>query len=330
MIMYQDLYTSILKENAIESIELKIISGYASPSFLERVLKDFPKLKISLYIGMTDEGISFNNHFKFREIQMRTDTLIFYQSNKLNGLSPTHIKVYEFSNRKTNKVFVGSANFTENGFVNNRELLVEISDSLDKLFDEQQQNSVSCLDENITDYINFTKEKNNEISIENPIEEIHIGDTNLVISKLKTGRSKALNYFGGNIDYRYLQYFSLSIALNSSTNNRWKISGINGVLDEKESVLMHSLDGYMYDLFEENAKITIYTDDGKVLNAQLIGKYNKELTLIGEDTWYDYIIDRLGIDHGIPLSNENLSQIRCSNLEFERIGELEYLMWLSN
>ena len=50
MIYNNELYLNVLKENCKIYDKLSIISGYASASFLERIIEEFPDLKIELFI----------------------------------------------------------------------------------------------------------------------------------------------------------------------------------------------------------------------------------------------------------------------------------------
>lgn len=334
MIKYSDLYSELFSELAKSYDELEIISGYASPVFLSKVIKDFPHLKIKLFIGMSDEGISINSHLKYKEIQETSNASIYYQSNKINGVKPNHIKAYKFSKGDDHRVFIGSPNFTENGFFNNREILSEISSDLSDLFDDQMNNSVSCVEPNITDYIKFIVSEakgaiKNDQYEEPPTELVVLGNQEFKYIKLSNNVRNDLYSYRKNIDKGYHKFFKVRIALNASSNSRWATIGINGKLSGEPSVLKYSPDGYLYDLFPIGKEIIIHTDDGKVLRGKLVGSFGKDLTLI-DDTWYDYTVNRLGIDFGIPLSNENLSQLKCASFEFERINDSEYIMWLAD
>ena len=334
MIEYNDLYSNLFCDLARSHEKIEIISGYASPTFFKSVLDEFPHLKITLYIGMSDEGISINSHLKYKEIQGESNAFIYYQTNKLNSAKPNHIKAYRFSKGNSQRIFVGSANFTENGFINNREILTEISNDLSELFEEQKTNSILCSDPNITDYINFTvSEVHNSREFGQdefpPVELAELGDQKFIYTRESNGVRNRLYSCRQNIDKKYHKYFKVNIALNASSNNRWRSTGINGALTGEESLLKYSLDGKLYDLFPKNQVITIYTEDDKILKAKLVSDFDLDLTLIDE-TWYDYTVSRLGIEFGIPLSNESLLQLKCNCFEFERINESEYLMWLAH
>lgn len=331
MIIYSELYSRLFSELAQSNRELDIISGYASPTFFRNVLSEFPHLKVRLFIGMSDEGISINSHLKYKEIQENSNSSIYYQSNKINGAQPNHIKAYKFSNGDASRVFIGSANFTENGFFNNREILTEISDNLSDLFEDQMVNSVSCLDPDITNFVTFTIAErmiSNKFE-ESPLELPTLGKHRIKYPKLGGhNATDKFHLYRERIDTRYHKYFKVRIALNSTLNSRWTSTGINGALSSEPSVLKYSPEGYLYDLFPTNTIITLYTDDDKILKGRLVGNFGKDLALVDE-TWYDYAVNRLGIDFGIPLSNENLSQLKCASFEFERINESEYIMWLA-
>ena len=87
-------------------------------------------MNINLYIGMSQEGIITENHNKYIQIMNKHDRVnVYYQV--IGEL--THIKLYSFSKEEVFKNFMGSVNFTENGFIYNNELLCEFNDSINKL-----------------------------------------------------------------------------------------------------------------------------------------------------------------------------------------------------
>src|SRR5699024_4618550 len=115
------LYNKILVNNFKRYKSIRVISGYASPTMVRRVIKSFPDVHILLYIGMTQEGISEQNHQDYLQITASYPNIqIYYQyKGSLN-----HIKLIEFYNDTDCKVYVGSANFTENGYLNQKELKI--------------------------------------------------------------------------------------------------------------------------------------------------------------------------------------------------------------
>ena len=169
MIYNNELYLNVLKENCKIYDKLSIISGYASASFLERIIEEFPDLKIELFIGMSQEGVLKANHKQYlRIMSINKNVNIYYQYKA----ALTHIKAYVFSNYEETKSFVGSANFTENGFIFNNELLCETNESLNELFNDQKEKSKLCNDNSINEYLQFVDNRNLREDIFNDIDSI--------------------------------------------------------------------------------------------------------------------------------------------------------------
>lgn len=103
--------------------ELLIVSGYASASMAYRHLA-IPEIrgngiKVQLIIGMAQsEGISLADHNMFKEIEGTEPFECHYRIERPS----VHSKVYVWmSDGAPVKAFVGSANYTEQGFISNRQ-----------------------------------------------------------------------------------------------------------------------------------------------------------------------------------------------------------------
>ncbi len=101
--------------------ELLVVSGYASASMVYRHLA-IPeihenKVKVRLIVGMArSDGISLADHNMFKEVEATNGFECYYRASG----SSVHSKVYVWmSDREPVKAFVGSANYTEQGFISN-------------------------------------------------------------------------------------------------------------------------------------------------------------------------------------------------------------------
>src|SRR5699024_9049402 len=121
----EDLYNNVLKSNLNRYSKLKILSGYASSSLLEHIINEYPNLWIELNIGMAREGITKNEHAKFKKLSSNYVKVYYNTSNKYN-----HMKIYEFTNTEEKVYYTGSANFSDNGFIENEEILVQVDYNL--------------------------------------------------------------------------------------------------------------------------------------------------------------------------------------------------------
>lgn len=348
-----NLYNGVLIKEGRQANKLRIISGYASSGFLYRVSQDFPNLEIELFIGMTQEGISYQNHHNFKVLCQEENISVYYQVKDV----PTHIKLYEFSVDDEIQTYVGSANFSENGFMKQRELLSKIStDENDKLFEEIAQASLECTDPDIPNRIMMyedCKEKELEPQFVGNKEKLtSVGNLRTDNHKPKslTNGSKGLIYpepqennnanqvvddtkpfFNRNFfnalrrrrDYHYYKKFSVNImGISIST---WQNTGINANFQNKKSVLLENQGLPFYKVFPENERFEIYADNGKLYQAELTGVNNNELNLIGKE-FYDYIREHMNISEYRPINQEDIKRTGLATVKFERISKTTYIM----
>lgn len=169
-----DLYKQIIIPFAETSSRLQVISGYASAAFLKRVSQQFSHLQIDLYIGMTHQGVSQQDHELYCALTKQANGIcVYYQITPV----PNHMKILRFECENNTHTFVGSANFSENGFLYQREIMAKINDPLQYLFDEQHKNSLLCTDERIAAHISFFEghyEARSEVEEKQPVKEHEI------------------------------------------------------------------------------------------------------------------------------------------------------------
>lgn len=155
--MYQtpDLYVSVFFNPYSEGYrEIHILSGYASPSFLLRVLNDYPELSIHLYIGMIPSGsLSQKDHSSFKQIMNDNPHV---QINYVASNIPIHSKVYHWvsANDKPTKTFIGSSNFSNRGFFDQIEIMIQDnSNSYEGLFTELT--TIMCVEDGADNLVNI-------------------------------------------------------------------------------------------------------------------------------------------------------------------------------
>ena len=139
--------------------ELNAISGYASPAFIDFLLKRHPDIKINLIVGMVSkDGILESFHERMKILANSGHFNCYYY----NGKSACHAKNFAwFNNEKSGPTFVGSANLSNQGFLRDWEAdgvkqdghIESISegkfeDVLD-LYQELFKESVNCLDASV-------------------------------------------------------------------------------------------------------------------------------------------------------------------------------------
>lgn len=325
---YENLYSEIIEKSFTKYEILNVISGYASPSFLVRIINDFPNKKINLYIGMTHQGIPYHDFFEFLNLCSKYSNInIFYQ---IKG-SPTHMKVLEFSSTSDRKTFVGSANFSEAGFLNHREVMAQVKYDIQGKVKEQNALSLHCMNENILNYISlidkeldyeFEKLERFEHEIgerENRFKEIH--------ECVKSfNRKHNINLDGEKSGS--LVYLSLPIILNNENNGSWKELGVNTQIGGyiNNSNLQRKK---MVEFFKRNHSFTVKTLHNKKTSAELRGAFGKELYFYDFDL-NEYIHLLMGKPKNIIITNKDLKEFGYDSLFFKKIRDNEFLMTLHN
>ncbi|CAM5220988.1 hypothetical protein UACE39S_00988 [Ureibacillus acetophenoni] len=324
----ENLYEYIFKKYAKEYNQLRVISGYGSASFLKRVIEDFPHLNIKLFLGMTSEGVSIINHTNYQKYTQSNEKVnIYYQVSKI----PNHMKILEFSNSTSKITFVGSANFTENGFLIQRELMTKINDDLDMLFNEQCCNSLICIDPMIEIYINIYIEDSVKIELPEKVKEsneiLEYGNDHKFKNKMKQEQlfKNKLNELNNRIDIAYYNTFEISVVLKSENNPMWHCKGINAWTEGKEPVLEQTPRLSFINVFPANKEFTIYTDDNQTFIAKLTGNFNGKLSIINSNL-YDYMYNRISLTQKRPISYDDLVVNGLATMYFKRINEVEYIM----
>lgn len=332
MLVTENLYHNIIEKEAPYFNELIIISGYGSADFLANITSRYPHLKISLFLGMTQTnlGISKKNHCEFKKLtELNNNIFVYYQ---ING-APTHMKVVEFCLGETRKTYVGSANFTENGFINNRELMVLITESATELFVEQMKVSLLCTNERIDDYIYFYSE--NEEALESVIREEGSKYDNEVNERKLTNPKESRDIEPDIIfkfkdirstrNFSFFNIFEIEIVLNQINDPRWYDSGINSWMNGKIPSLLQTPKVFFDKIFPVGEVFEIIADDGKIYDAKLTGRFNKNLELVNGN-FYEYVRKRIGLNEKRPISRDDLKMYGNTKICFERIDELKYLM----
>ncbi|MCE5005508.1 phospholipase D family protein [Staphylococcus chromogenes] len=330
--LFQEVFESNLKKYK----SVRIVSGYASASFLEDLLKINNDLKVDLYIGMTHEGISIQNHELFKKMSEKLNNVkVYYQ---VKG-KPTHIKLYEFYNGIDKCQYVGSANFSENGFYKNNELLVETYLNTQDIFNLQNENSLSCLDENIESYILFYEENVEKIKDDlsqepekvgnEDIDDLDVTNTQIDDDKLEneTTITKIKKFNLKNNITKPIRNFMLPIVTDKKANLLWHKVGINNVFSNGDPCLVRSNQRSLKDILPTSFKIQMY--DGKTYDANLKGKFGKELHIEGWNL-YSEIAKIIGLTEKRPINHEDLLKLGFSDFYLVKKEEGFYIMTLIN
>jgi hypothetical protein len=152
--IHTDLYNEVLIKPCQEGADnLMIISGLASATMAYSHLKDLIErkltAKINLLVGMCpSDGVSLSNHRGFQSIvnshakgfKNRFMCSYIYKSHAV------HSKLYVwYKHDKIYRTFIGSANYTQNAFYRQRELMAEIKDNNIEEYSQMMiQDSIYC------------------------------------------------------------------------------------------------------------------------------------------------------------------------------------------
>lgn len=320
----ENLYSQIIINNSNIYTNLRVISGYSSANFLRKVSLNFPQLQIELFIGMSLEGISINNHKLYNEIQKKNKNIkVYYQIEMPNN----HMKIIEFFDGNFKKSYVGSANFSENGFFHQQEIMIESELNFDWIFSNQKKISKLTTDTNIERYINFYED---EILKSEIVNDLDTSFKNLTSEKRKDNHTRTLKMqsLRRKINTDFYKKFSISTVLPKEFNWKWDKSGINNRFDNGIPELEETPKISFELVFPTLKKFKIYTATGNIITAELSGRENKRKIKFENFDLYQYIADYIGLNEIRPISYEDLIKKECLLLHFTRINELEYIMSL--
>lgn len=330
-----NLYERLIETNAPHFCELRVMSGYGSPTFFEKIATRYKNLKIKIYIGMTFQGISKKSHkFYIKLMRENPNIEVFYQ---IKGIQ-SHIKLIEFKKKNLRKAYMGSANFTENGFINQRELMTEVNDETDTLFNSQEIVSLKANSTSIHNYITFFDEEsqlehNEECNIEsvndnyseNTIENVNTPKKINQNKNEKLVNKNKLMDFRSETNYLFYKKFDIEIVLDEKKNPRCLDSGINSWINGKDPVLTQTPKLSFAKLFPIEKTFEILTVEGEKYKAKLTGKFNGDLKLL-DANFYDYIKKLIGLKERRAISRQDLLDFGCTKLSFERLDEFKYIM----
>ena len=324
--LIKDLYQTVLMDPVLrqKANTLYIVSGYASANMVDRHLRGLAKVmkipisetsvSVNLMIGMTaKEGISEPSHKAFNhltaEVFSRNFTCGYYM-----GAQPTHAKAYAwYEGNRPIIGYVGSANYTYNGFMGNQQEVLsnEKPNDIFEYYQSLQQDSYLCSHEEVQGIIK-------PCSI--------IGETKESINA---------SHEDGSINIKKVSSLP--------TRNRVDIS----LLDERKSDICYGLnwgdrgDRRITEAYipvnaelgrsgffpERGVHFTVHTDDGKTFlcaRRQDGGKAihsTQDNSIIGE-----YFRRRINASLDQPITKEHLESYGRTEVSFEKIDDDNYYM----
>lgn len=300
--------------------KLCIVSGYATATMVIRHLEYAKRinkeLSIDLIIGMSvQDGIERNNHKSLIELQSskyNIDFNCFYVINR----PPIHSKVYTWLKQDLPFIgFVGSANYTQNGFSNSiREVLCEEdADECYSYFKGIKGEVINCEDQRVNEYIEIFDRKiidkkeiiENSSEIESAlnfdVSELNLDSVKLSLLDKKTGEvplRSGLNWGQRNGREPNQAYLNIPSKI-----------GSNGFFPERFEVF------------------TVITDDDKHLICVRAQENGKGIhTTLNNSHMGEYFRYRLGLKNGQFITKAHLLNYGRSDVSFYKIDDENYFM----
>jgi len=289
--------------------KLKIITAYASPSFLHHVLYTLNEVEIELFIGMTKvQPITIWDHKEYLKMADDTKRLTV---NYHNGNKPVHSKIVLWEQEGlfiSESAFVGSANFTRNGYSNYSETMASVNPS-----------QVINIFSNLKDYVPF-----DQPSLEKTMKFTYQSNSN--------NSNIDGSALGNLVKEKGYCHFNFPLTVN---NNRRKIhekSGLNwGQRPGRElnqAYIPVPKEVRKTDFFpDKKIEFTVITDDGESFICVVAQDDNKALETCRDNSILGkYFRNRLGVPLGGFVSIEDLDRYGRHYVTIYKINNETYFM----
>lgn len=346
-IIYKDIYSELFekKKNTITSI--KILVGYSGIDILEKLVADFPRVKIDLIIGMAREGIYMGDHIRYKELTFTNNNVNVYY----HIMTPkNHIKLYVFNDSYS---YVGSANFSKLAFSEHQEeLLVRVEDNFNDIICKAFSKSVICTDEDKVSSFIFSNSEDiptlnsiqNEMkdktdSIVEPTQE---QDKLVVVKKeinTPTNNKVSVDYYRKPklrnfpnliraVDWRLRKDIEVTPVLPKERDIRWDMDGINTPASEGDPHLIATNANDFRNFFGTQPFTLHIENEGEyeTFQAHLGGNFHKKLMFDKKFDIYQYLKGFTNIIEERPLSYNDLIENNIKHLKFTRLNESEYFL----
>lgn len=344
MVFYtEELYTQVIKKPAKHFNHLKIISGYASAKFLRKLLIDYPSHHVTLIIGMASQGISRIDHQEFQNICSKYSNIhVFYQIE----LPPTHMKVYQwYLDDSPHVSFIGSANFSENGFFGQKEILAPTIDDFSVLIETILLRSMSCLNEKVDSLIPFFEVNDDRGFVPGESGVTYSTGGNAIphkASKKQIVSEKDGTYSKSKVNlkrlllnnFRLTPFNHATVELMLLEDPHWQTKSLNvwtRPYNTKEDTYIdidrtNKIGNYQYDFFPRGVHIQLISDDNVQWLVQRTGEYGKDLVVVEGVNFYDYFSSRLDIREDRPIAYKDLLEYGRTNVEFYKVNDDQFIL----
>lgn len=318
-LIVNELYDNIIRVNASDFPNLRVITGYSSRDFVKKIITEFPELKIELYIGMALQGISEKDHVFYQKATKSGKAVVRYVVKK----PMIHQKVLEFYDDDDDRCgYIGSANFSDGGFCNQREVMAMVDNSLDYLFDCADASSFLCIDSEIDKIVPIVDDETfqNDESASNDFQN-YSGLKAKPFSGYK--ESENISEDGNHYSKSLESDIELSIAKGQYIdvpvffNNRsfFSVSGCDSSL---------SLDGIKEysKIVPGHSEFEVEIRNGRTILADTNNSFGKYI-LFHDFNIRNYIAELLEIDSDVAFNKKNMCDIK---IELVLIKDNHYVM----
>jgi hypothetical protein len=317
--IYKDMYNEVLIKPGQEGADsLKIISGYATSVMASDHLEDLNEkhlnVHISLLVGMCpSDGLSLSNHRGFQSI-VNSKMASFRERficSYIYKAPPVHSKLYIwYKGKNLYKIFIGSANYTQNAFYHQRELLAEIHDpNIGEYCQMLEEDSIFC---NLSDAETLIRVQNDGSYYRRHIHEDKSIDSDIKSPEVEQVRVSLLSSRTGEIQNRG--------GLN------W---GQRPGREPNQAYIQLPPDVYNSDFFPKAPQgFTVTTDDDKTFICRRAEKDEQGQTIhTPQNNSYlgEYFRNRLGLANGAFVTRDDLERYGRTDVIFYKDGD-EYYM----
>ncbi len=298
--------------------KLYIVSGYASATMASRHIKDIldyrNDFKISLIVGMCPlDGMDISTHNGFVNL-MKNSAGIDFECKYVYNNPAVHSKVYVwFKDNTPMLAFIGSANYTQPAFGNNRKEVLTFCEPeiAYNYYEEIEPNTIYCNHGEVEEHIIFKEKK--RAYVEKTDERDAIETTEHKIQETSNTQKVTLSLLARDGE----------VGRRSGLN--W---GQRPGREPNQAYIPLPTNIARSGFFPLNkTHFTVLTDDNKNIILRVEQQNDKAITtplnnsLIGE-----YFRNRLGLANGQYITKQDLEQYGRNDVDFYKIDEETFYM----
>lgn len=294
--------------------QLFIVSGYATPNMASWFIKniDLPPEKsidIHLIVGMVPyDGLSVSVHNGFKDLMTEPlpPSVNSFTCSYICEGSPVHSKLYIWA-KDDNPVsaFLGSANFTQTAFGNNRREIMNICDPNEAMsyFRAIENNSIFCNHAEVEEYIILHPTHpilDNENHPLSPFENSGLESVTLSLLARggETGEKSGINW--GQRDRRNPNEAYIPLPARIARSGFFPL---------------------------EERHFTVVTDDGHMLILRVEQENDKAITTpLSNAQLGEYLRNRIGVPNGAYVWKQDLLNYGRTDVTFYKLDEEQFYL----